>query len=292
MIFNILSERYFSGSDSGRAAATLEFVSFAGNAIAAGESVQQSTFIARGDGTLELRRRGDFMERGEAFPGVWTARCAPSELSEVWDKLGDLGPDSFPARAADPGEGRSRLSACVPPLSETLEWGPPDHSRPAPGTAFMSALVPLIVKAGEGDPLWSVEMRPPAISRSPGGLTVEVELLNHGSQPIGFVLPLASQGGGFKLRQAPAREVPPGVTPLPVSWNWEDLFLPDQKSPALWMLTPETPLRIRLESEAELSPGRTYVGKLEYEQPVYLDRFVGRPVLSGACFTSSFRFEV
>lgn len=142
MPFGQLSERYFSGTEAERARSLLEFTSHAGRAIAAGETVQQSTFIAKGDGTLEYRRRGDFMERGDDFPGVWTARCAPSELNEAWDKLGDLGPDSFPARAADPGEGSSRLSACVSPLSETLSWalrtiparrrGPPSCRRLRP----------------------------------------------------------------------------------------------------------------------------------------------------------------
>lgn len=156
----------------------------------------------------------------------------------------------------------------------------------------MSALTPLILKASQGQPLWSVEMKQGPISRTPQGLAAEVELINHGLQAIGFVLPLPSQGGGFKLRQAPAREVPQGVTPLPVSWSWEDLFLPEQKAPALWMLAPESPVRIRLESETELSPGRDYLGKLEYEQPAYLDRFEGRPALSGACFSASFRFRL
>jgi|GEM_PF-4923707 len=292
MIFTELSNQYFTGTEAERASSLFEYVSYAGNAIAAGETVQQSTFLARGDGSLEYRRRGDFMERGDAYPGVWINRCSPSDLSEVWDKLSTLVPESFPARVADPGEGHSRISACTPPFSASLSWGPPDPSQPASGADFMSALTPLVLKAQNGDPIWSIEMKHTGISRTAHGLELEIELINHGVEVIGFVLPLPSQGGGFKLRHAPAREVPPGVTPLPVSWNWEDLFLRNQKAPALWMLAPEYPVRIRLESEVELDSGRTYLGKLEYEQGTYLDRFIGSPVLSGACFTASFRFQL
>jgi hypothetical protein len=292
MIFSEISERYFSGTDAERAASLLEFVNYQGNTIASGESTQQSSFLARGDGFLEYRRRGDFMERGDAFPGVWLARCEQSELAEVWNKLGDLGPDSFPTRVADPGEGSSRLSTCISQLSESLSWGPPDHSQIAPGSEFLSALNPLILKAQEGVPLWSVEMKLASISRLQEGLQIDVELINYGSDKIGFLLPFPIQGGGIRLRYAPAREVSPGITPLPVSWNWEDLSLPKQKSPSLWTLFPESPVRIRLKCELELVPGRTYLGKLEYEQRMYLDRFVGCPVLTGSCFTDSFRFQV
>ena len=275
----------------------VEYSSFAGRKIAAGETSQQTTCVVRGDGSLEFRRRGDFMERGDAPPGVWHSRCEPGELSAVWDKLGDLGPDSFPARMADPGDSISRLSAYVPTATETLSWGPPDHSQPAPGAAFMTALTPILVKAGEGKPLWSVEMKQASVTAATGGLEIGIELLNRGSQSIGILLPAPSQGGmaqggGFKMRHAPAREVPAGVTPLPVSWNWEDLTLPGQQTPCLWMLAPDSPLRIDLRCEAELDAGRTYLGKLEYEQWAYLDRFVGYPILSGACFSAAFRFTI
>lgn len=292
MTFNTLSERYFSGSDADRQASAIEFSSHVGRAIAAGETAQQTTYVVRGDGSLEFRRRGDFMERGDAPPGVWVSRCEPAELAGVWDSLGELGPDSFPARVADPGDPVSRLSAYVPSATETLSWGPPDHSQPAPGAAFMTALTPILLKAGEGRPLWSVEMKQSAITRIPGGLQVGIELRNAGSQPIGFVLPAPGQGGGFKFRHAVAREVPAGVTPLPVSWNWEDLVLPNQEKPALWILDPDSPLRIDLRCEAELDAGKTYLGKLEYEQAAYLDHFVGYPILSGACFTPAFRFTL
>jgi hypothetical protein len=207
MSFGALSERYFSGSEADRQGSAIEYASCAGRTIAAGETVQQTTCIARGDGSLEFRRRGDFMERGEAFPGVWLSRCEPTELAGVWDALGDLGPDSFPARVADPGDTMSRLSAYVPAATESLFWGPPDHSRPAPGAAFMTALTPLLLKAGEGAPLWSVEMRQVSINTVPGGLEIGIELRNQGSQAIGLLLPAPSQdgsspGGGFKLRRA------------------------------------------------------------------------------------------
>ena len=292
MTFNALSERYFSGSDAVRLGSAIEYASFAGRTIAFGETVQQTTYIARGDGSLEFRRRGDFMERGDAFPGVWFSRCEPGELARVWDSLGELGSDSFPARVADPGDTITRLSAYVPAAAETLSWGPPDHSRPIPGAAFMAALTPILLKAAEGTPLWSVEMKQVSIAPVSGGLEIGIELRNHGSQPIGFFLPMPSQGGGFQLRHAPAREVPDGVTPLPVSWTWEDMALTDQRTPCLWMLAPDVPLRMSLRCEAELDAGRSYLGKLEYEQAAYLDRFVGYPILSGACFSSSFRFSL
>jgi hypothetical protein len=292
MTFNALSERYFSGPDAVRAGSAIEYASCAGRPMAGGETLQQTTLILRGDGSMEYRRRGDFMERGDAPPGIWLSRCESDELARIWDDLGNLGPDSFPARVADPGDTVSRLSAYVPVATESLSWGPPDHSRPAPGAAFMTALSPILVKAGEGRPLWAVEMKQVSIASIPGGLEVGIELRNPGSQPIGFVLPTPSQGGGFKLRHAPSREVPAGVTPLPVSWTWEDLALPGQDTPCLWILAPDAPLRLALRCEAELDAGRPYLGKLEYEQDAYLDRFVGYPVLSGACFSSSFRFSL
>jgi hypothetical protein len=293
MTFRALSERYFSGSDADRLGSAIEYASCAGRSIAAGETVQQTTCTARGDGTLEFRRRGDFMERGDAPPGVWHSHCEPGELARAWDSMGDLGPDSFPARVGDPGDTLSRLSAYVPATTETLSWGPPDHSRPAPGAAFMEALTPILLKASEGRPLWSVEMKQVSIASIPGGVEIGIELRNQGSQPIGFLLPASSQEGGVKLRHAPTREVPAGVTPLPVSWTWEDMVLPGQEgTPRLWMLAPDSPLRIALRCEAELEAGRTYLGKLEYEQAAYLDRFVGYPILSGACFTAAFRFTL
>jgi hypothetical protein len=298
MTFKALSQRYFSGSDADRQSSAIEFASRAGRTIAAGETLQQTTCVARGDGSVEFRRRGDFMERGDAPPGVWHSRCEPAELARVWDALGDLGPDSFPARVADPGDTVSRLSAYVPAATETMSWGPPDHSQPAPGAAFMAALTPILLKASEGAPLWSVAMQQVSLNRVAGGLEIGIELRNLGSQAIGFLLPAPSQGGsspggGFQLRHAPAREVPAGVTPLPVSWNWEDLILPGQEeTPRLWMLAPDAPLRIALRCEAELDAGRTYLGKLEYEQAAYPDRFVGYPILAGACFTSAFRFTL
>lgn len=288
--FNTLSQRYFSGSEADRLLSAIEYRSHSGRPISAGESTRQFNFIIRGDGMLEFSRRGDFMERGDALPGVWQSRCQPSDLSAVWDRLGDLGSDSFPSRMADPGDPHSRITAYFPHTAASLSWGPRDHSRPAPGTAFMEALNPLLIRTSQGIPVWSVEMRCLAVEVSARGLEVEIELLNHGSESIGFLLPALSEGGGFRLRHAPFRETPPDVTPLPISWAWENLVLPGQIGDSLWQLAPGAPLKIRLQAESRPERGRTFHGKLEYEQAAYLDRFTGYPVLSGACFTPAFKF--
>src|SRR6185369_15788517 len=125
MIFNELSQRYFHGPETERLRSVIEFSNGSGPLIGGNETLLQSTFLARGNGSIEFRRRGDFMERPDAFPGVWNSKCDPSDLAGIWTKLGDLGPESFPARVADPGDSMSRLTAYLPDQVESLSWGPP-----------------------------------------------------------------------------------------------------------------------------------------------------------------------
>ena len=174
MNFRKLSEAFFNGSSDIRHSSSIEYKTLSGAKIAPGITSQQMTFTAKGNGVLEFFRRGSFMERGSAFPGLWKTQCDATDLEAAWKKLGDLGPHSFPARVADPGDTISVLSAYVSGQVETLTWGPPDPNVRAPGQEFLIALAPLMNLAAEGEITWAVEMAFSATRPTTGGISISL----------------------------------------------------------------------------------------------------------------------
>lgn len=291
MSFKELSEAFFSGSSPNRETATIEYKSNFGHTIGTRAHSLDTIFTARGNGQLEYFRRGDFMERGDAFPGVWKAKCDPKDLETAWDKLGELVRESFPARVADPGDPTTSITGFYPDRVETLTWGPPDPTRDAPGDDFLIALAPFMNIAAEGEAEWAVEMSFSSIEISDSGVFVKLEFKNHGRLPIGIVLPNPESQGGFALRYSLDREVPEGVTRLPVEWTWCKLDIPNRHSERLWNLTPGIPFSISLKADLDLESNRKYIGKIQYEQIRHLDTFAGYAILSGSCYSAGFEFQ-
>ena len=129
--FADLSEAWFAGAEPAKAGSRIEYRTATGRVIAPGITLCDDSIVVRGDGTVEFRRRGDLGEREDFPPGYWTSACDPSQVERLWEKLGDLGPDSFPARVADPGDTVAFLTGYVAGRVHTLTIGPSD-ATPAP----------------------------------------------------------------------------------------------------------------------------------------------------------------
>jgi hypothetical protein len=291
MNFRRISEAYFKGPIENRIQSTIEYKSLSGTIIAPGATSQQTTFTLRGDGTVEYFRRGSFMERGGAFPGLWRAQCGKAELETVWDKLGELDSDSFPARVADPGDTISGLAVYFPDQVEVLTWGPPDHDIEAPGDAFLVALTPLMNMAIEGEVIWAVGMGFTTASRTPTGVSIALTFRNPGKMPIGMLSSKPGLRGGFTLRYALDRDAPPGGMALPVDWQYAKLNVPHTNTETLWNLIPGKAVLVTLTGDVQLEIGRRYIGKIQFDQIQHLDSIAGIPILSGSCFTDVFEFQ-
>lgn len=292
MSFKNLSKAYAAATPKEREAACIEYATFTGNLLGSGHMSQETVFSLKGDGTVEYLRRGDFAERGDVHPGLWRARIEPAKVEEAWKRLADLTQDSFPARAADPGETVNRITAYVPGSLDALNWGPSEPGVDIPGEAFLIFLAPFINAAVEGECLWSVEMSYLAALQKNGSVDIRVGFKNPGSSPIGIFLPAKAGRGGFILRHAVDKPETPGVTPLPVEWNFARAGIPDRENDSLWDLGPGEELSVVITAPVELKKGVRYIGKLHFEQSTHLDVLAGARILSGACFTEVFEFEL
>jgi hypothetical protein len=291
MDFKRLSEAYFAAKQDTRSQSVIQHTSLTGIPIAPGMASQQTTFTAKGDGTLEYFRRGDFRERGTAYPGLRRARCEPGELEKAWDLLGEIRPQSFPERVADPGDTISRITAFVPPAVGSLSWGPPDASVPAPGDAFIAVLAPLMTKAIEGEKIWALGLEIMKISIESGKLQIKAAFKNYGTQPICIANPMADRKSGFTLRVAPDREETEGVTPLPHEFEHLPVRLRGLESDSLWIADPGALVELEMEGESALSKGMRFFGSLEYRQVTYIDTLAGMPILTGSCYSDAFDFQ-
>jgi hypothetical protein len=151
MGFMELSRRFFSYPSNQRQSATLEYRSSSGSSIGLGLRSADETTLLRGDGTIEFHRRGDFGGRGEYPPGRWISKCDTVQVERIWDKLGNLGPGSFPSRVADPGDAIQYVVACVPNVFASLAIGPEDPARVVSDSGAAGIRrVPL----GRGNVLW------------------------------------------------------------------------------------------------------------------------------------------
>ncbi len=291
MNFDRLSEAYFSGTSESKMKSSIEYKSMSGAGIGSGLTTQQTTLTVKGNGELEFFRRGDFMERGEVWPGIWRAFCQNHDIENVWDKLGNLGPDSFPERMADPGDTVTNLTAFFPNTIEKLEWGPRDHSAPAPGSDFLVALAPLINQASQGECLWAVEMQFVTLETSSQGFAITLVLKNPGKLTIGIVLSNPNNQDGFLFQYALDREAPEGMTALPPDWTSTMLDIPNRDSEILWPLDPDKSITVKLYSDLKLAPNQKLIGKLRLQQTRYIDTLAGIPILTGMCFSELFEFK-
>lgn len=293
MSFKPLQQAWQTAKAPEKAAACIEYGSLSGAFLGSGHMAQEYVFSLKGDGQAEFLRRGDFAERGDVPPGLWRTEASPAQVEKAWSLLADLTAASFPARAADPGDTVNRISAYVPGLLETLSWGPPQLGVPAPGDAFLGALFPLMTQAVEsGECEWSVEMAYQAALRRAGGVDIRVGFRNPGRSAIGLYLPKMDGRGGFTLRYAEDRDEKPGVTPLPVEWQVTRARVTGREHDSLWSLAPKEELTLVLSAPIELKSGVKYIGKLQFEQVTHLDILAGARILSGACFSEVFEFEV
>lgn len=292
MSFRNLTKKFLSLSPQARENACIEYFSLTGPSLGAGHMAQESVFTIMGNGDLEFFRRGDFGERGEAPPGLWRANCTADEVKEAWMIFGELTKASFPARAADPGDTISRLEAYAPDLFESLTWGPPEPGAEIPGDEFLEYLTPLMNRTLESQPLWAVEMVLKAVTRQPTGLELKVVFKNPGTTSIGLYLQSKESLGGFQLRHAVDRDAPPGVTPLPVEWEFIKAQISGHETDSLWTVPPLGEISLSLFVPLILEPGRRYLGKLQYQQLGPLDMLAGNRILSGTCFSEVFEFEL
>lgn len=285
--FEPLAEAWSAGSAPARAGSRIEYRNATGSKIAPGITLCDDIVIVQGDGGIEFRRRGDLGEREDFPPGFWTAACEPSRVERLWDRLGDLGPDSFPARAADPGDTIRYLTAYVAGRVHTLVIGPSDPSRPAPGDAFLQELYPILRLQRSGECHWAVLCSLAGIVRTDAGAEAEIRFRNPGTRPIGLVFDGQPGASDFHFRFAQDRE----EIPYP-EWHHCDNPPAEPDSIQLRILEPGSELVRKVRFPCSFPDSGKYMGKFSYRQTRYLDSLAGIPVLTGVAHTEVAEFTV
>lgn len=287
MSFADISERFFSAPPAEKAAATLEYRVASGPFVAPGIQAADESTLLRADGRIEYRRRGDFGERGECPPGVWTARCEAGRVEVLWDKLGDLGPDSFPGRVADPGDAIRYLTACVPDRLETLAIGPSDPGRPVPGQPFLDELYPILGQPEDGVCLWAAVLDWAGIREAAGGVEIDLRFSNPGAHSIGLVFDGAPGASDFRFRFAQDRE----EIPYP-EWRHAACAPGQADALRLVLLQPGGEYRRTVFFPCAFPDRGGYLGAVSYRQTALLDSLAGHPVLTGMAFTAMTGFDL
>lgn len=290
MTFRSIVDEFLSGSRELRSASTIELRNLSGMPLGGRRSSQESLLTLHGDGLLELCRRGDFGERGDEPPGRWQGRCEEAEVEPIWHALRDLGQESFPSRPSDPGETSYELQIQSGGSVARLSWGPGHPGVACPGEDAIEPLRMLEVQAQQKT-FWEVRANQGKIGRSSGGLVIELELTNQGSQAVSLVYSPAGKGKEFLFKFAEDKEAPPGVTPLPVTWMRQDLQPVDLKDIRLALLEAGGRLTLNLAAPIELEPGRRYLGQVSYTQLAHGERLAGIDIFSGMTFTDVFEFK-
>ena len=285
--FADLSEAWFAGAEPAKAGSRIEYRTATGRVIAPGITLCDDSIVVRGDGTVEFRRRGDLGEREDFPPGYWTSACDPSQVERLWEKLGDLGPDSFPARVADPGDTVAFLTGYVAGRIHTLTIGPSDPTRPAPGDAFMQELYPILRLQRSAACHWSVLCSLAGIVRTAEGAEAEIRFRNPGARAIGLVFDGQQGTSDFHLRFAQDRE----EIPYP-EWHHCDNPPADADKIRLVSLEPGEEIVRKVRFPCSFPDSGKYIGKFSYRQPRYLDSLAGIPILTGVAYTEVAEFTV
>lgn len=287
MSFAEVSDSFFAASSDSRRWASLEYKISDGEAIAAGVKSGDSTLIIKGSGEVEFFRRGDTGERQLCRPGLWQSHCSQAELESIWDKLGELGPDSFPARVADPGDPITYLSAFADGRVESMLIGPANPEIPAKGIGFMQALFPVESRADAMGCVWSVECEFSGMKRLPLGVSIGIFLRNPGHTPIGLILPGIKQRSFFTLAYAQDEK----NIPYP-EWFSAEGHIPGLKENRILLLKPGAEENIDVQFECEFPASGNYIGKVKYEQTAQHDFIAGQRILAGMVHTQISEFRI
>jgi hypothetical protein len=287
MGFMELSRRFFSYPSNQRQSATLEYRSSSGSSIGLGLRSADETTLLRGDGTIEFHRRGDFGGRGEYPPGRWISKCDTVQVERIWDKLGNLGPGSFPSRVADPGDAIQYVVACVPNVFASLAIGPEDPSKPVPGEEFMRELYPILGQPESGECLWAVEMSFGSLAKTSLGAEAGLNFRNPGRQSIGLVFGGTPKTSDFTFRYVQEKE---GV-PYP-EWFYVHSQTTDADRTEVVLLAPGS-IYERTVSFPCAFPGEgKFRGAVSYRQTGFLDALAGYPILTGMAFSALAEFTL
>ncbi len=258
-----------------------------GSMIAPGiHATDESTFI-RGDGRVEYRRRGDFGERGDCPPGAWVSRCDPARVERIWDKLGEIGAESFPSRVADPGDAIRTLVACAAGRLQSLAIGPSALGQPIPGDEFLSELYPVLGQPETGECLWAVEMELSSIAEGPQGAHAKLRFRNPGKEAIGLVFGGVPGASDFALRFAQDRE----NIPYP-EWHYVSSRPAEPDQAGFQLLEPGMDWVKEVLFQCAFPDKGKYIGAISYRQTAFLDSLAGFPILSGMAFTGVSEFSV
>lgn len=285
MNFAGLSERFFSAPGPVKSAATLEFRVSSGAPIAPGVRSADESTLMRADGRIEYRRRGDFGERGDCPPGAWISQSDPERVNAIWDKLGEIGPDSFPSRVADPGDGIRYLTACVPDQVESLAIGPADPSQPLPGQVFLDELYPVLGQPENGECLWAVRMSWEGIIAKAGGAELTLRFANPGIRPIGLVFDGVTGASDFAFRYAQDRD----EIPYP-EWHQAASVPAPSDGLRFHILQPGDGIVRTVFFPCTFPDRGKYMGAITYRQTSFIDVLAGHPVMTGMAFTSITEF--
>lgn len=287
MNFESLSETWFSGAMSARAASRIEYRSATGPVLAPGITLCDEGTVIHGDGKIEFRRRGDFGERENFRPGSWSSACDTAQVEKLWDKLGEIGPESFPARVADPGDTMRYLTAYVAGRVHALAIAPTDPSQPAPGDVFMQEIYPILRLRESGECHWAVESALAGLVRTAKGAEAEIRFRNPGKGPIALVFEGNAGSSDFHFRFAQDRE----EIPYP-EWHHCDSLPAEADKVQLISLEPGTELARKVFFPCRFPDSGKYIGKISYRQARYLDTLAGIPVLTGVAYTEMAEFSI
>jgi len=274
--FAELSGRFFSAPGPIRSAASLEFRVASGSPIAPGIGAADESTLLHADGRIEYRRRGDFGESGDSPPGVWSSRCDQERVKAIWEKLSEIGPDSFPSRVADPGDAIRYLTAFVSDRNESLIIGPNDPSRPLPGQAFLDEIYPILGQPEGGECLWAVRMSCERVVAKESGVEISLRFENPGSQPIGLVFGGEPGVSDFSFRYAQDRD----EIPYP-EWHRTGSVPESSEGPRITILQPgEEWVRAVFFPCAFPDRGK-YLGAVTYRQTALIDSLAGHSIMTG-----------
>lgn len=287
MSFETLSDKWFAGPAPAKAASRIEYRSATGTLIAPGITLCDESTVIHGDGRIEFRRRGDLGEREDFRPGSWTSACDPSQVEKVWNQLGDIGPESFPARVGDPGDTIRYLTAYVAGRVHTLMIGPTDPSLPAPGDAFMQEMYPILRLREAGDCHWAVEAAVAGLVRAGQGAEAVIRFRNPGQGAIGLVFDGEPGASDFHIRFAQDRE----EIPYP-EWHHCDSLPAEADKVQLVSLEPGAEISRKVFFPCAFPDSGKYIGKVSYRQTRYLDKLAGVPILTGIAYTQMAEFSV
>jgi hypothetical protein len=287
MNFATLTKDRSSGGASVKVASSIEYRCATGAILCPGISICDEITVIRGDGKIDFRRRGDFGEREDFPPGAWSSMCEVSQVEKLWEQMGRLGPVSFPARVADPGDTMQYLTGYAKGRVHGMTIPPTDDSKPVPGDAFFQELYPVLDICEKGQCHWAVESSLIKVVQTPEGAEAEIRFRNPGSRSIGLVFDGNPGASDFHFRYAQDRE----DLPYP-EWHHCDSLPANSDSTHLLALEPGSDLIRRVSFQCVFPDSGKYIGKIGYRQSRFLDSLAGVVILTGVTHTEIAEFSI